>query len=134
MKPEPRLCARRAEGWLSPPPWPGRLRLRKSLKNCSNGDPGGNIGISGPAPGPGTFLAVIVWVDETFTTAGNSLAARSAKLSGAERAAAGWISGTDVGTRAKAAPSRAAPASDGRNRRMIGFPGGLAAFGPDSVA
>ena len=32
------------------PPWPpGWLRFRKSLKNCSNGEPGGNIGISGPA-------------------------------------------------------------------------------------
>ncbi len=30
---------------------PGRLRLRKSLKNCSNGEPGGNSGTSGPAPG-----------------------------------------------------------------------------------
>ena len=28
---------------------PAGSRLRKSLKNCSNGEPGGNIGISGPA-------------------------------------------------------------------------------------
>ena len=41
------------------PPWPPWLRFRKSLKNCSNGEPGGNIGISGPAPGP--FFAVMVW-------------------------------------------------------------------------
>ena len=61
---------------------PGRLRLRKSLKNCSNGEPGGNSGISGPAPGA-PARACAAWVDEMFTTAGSSFAARSAKLSGA---------------------------------------------------
>ena len=128
MKPDPRLCARRGAGWLSPPPppppWPGRLRLRKSLKNCSNGEPGGNIGISGPAPGPARHSSrVMVWVDDTLTTAGSSLAARSAKLSGAERATAGCTSGTAGVTRAKDTPSRAARATEERNRRMINFPG-----------
>ena len=61
---------------------PGRLRLRKSLKNCSNGEPGGNIGISGPQP-PRACTEV---EDETLTTAGSSCSARSAKLSGAPRA------------------------------------------------
>src|ERR1700722_6133372 len=119
MKPEPRLCARRSGlAWssLPPPPpplppWPGRLRLRKSLKNCSNGDPGGNIGISGPVPPGGPFLVVMVWLDDTLTTAGSNLAASSAKLSGADRASAGLVedngpgSGSDV-TSANDAPSR----------------------------
>ncbi len=88
MKPDPRLCIRRSDGggWASPPrpPGPGRLRLRKSLKNCSNGEPGGNSGTSGPGPGPGEpARACTAWVDEMFTTAGSSFAARSAKLSGA---------------------------------------------------
>src|ERR1700733_1319601 len=142
MKPDPRLCARRGAGALSLPPppplppWPCRLRLRKSLKNCSNGDPGGNMGISGPTPGP-PFFAVMVWVDDTLTTAGSSLAARSAKLSGAERAAAGWArrkNGTaplsNVGvTKAKDTPNRAVRATVERNRRMIDLPGELTAYG-----
>ncbi len=87
MKPDPRLCIRRSDGggWLSPPrpPGPGgRLRLRKSLKNCSNGEPGGNSGTSGPGLGT-PARACTAWVDEMFTTAGRSFAARSAKLSGA---------------------------------------------------
>ena len=102
MKPEPRLCMRRSgAGWLGLPwppwpPWPpGRLRSRKSLKNCSNGEPGGNIGKSGPGP---PARAVIVVDDDTLTTPGSSFAARSAKLSGAGRAAAGV--GASIGTSA----------------------------------
>src|SRR5271165_4076042 len=54
----------------------------KSLKNCSNGEPGGNSGISGRPPGPPLARASIREEEETFTTAGSSRAARSAKLAG----------------------------------------------------
>ena len=48
------------------------------------------MGISGPAPGPcAPLFAVTFWLDETLTTAGSNFAAKSAKLSGAERASAG---------------------------------------------
>ena len=53
----------------------------KSLKNCSNGEPGRHIGMSGPAAADFTSA-----VEEMLTTAGSSFAARSAKLSGAGRA------------------------------------------------
>ncbi len=90
------------------------------MKNCSNGEPGGKIGISGPL-----LFAEIVWLDETFTTAGKRRAARSAKLSGAERAMATSVrlpNGTGE-TSAKLTPRRAARATEERSRRMIGFPG-----------
>ena len=69
------------------------------------------------------FLAVIVWLEDTFTTAGSNFAARSAKLSGAARAMAGCTRVTDGVTRAKDPPSKAALATEARIRRMIGFPG-----------
>src|SRR5215469_768157 len=63
---------------------------KKSRKNSSNGEPGGNCGISGPACScsrPRSDFR-FCWV-EMFTTDGSSLSARSAKLSGAGRAATG---------------------------------------------
>ena len=98
MNPDPRLCIRRSSGggvWSVPPP--GRWRFMKSLKNCSNGEPGGNIGMSGPAV---VFTSV---VEDMLTTAGSSFAARSAKLSGAGRAYA-------LATNCGAASGRAANA------------------------
>ena len=121
MKPDPRLCMRRSGGvgWLSPRP-PGLLRLRKSLKNCSNGEPGGNSGISGPWPGFPARAWAAAWVDEMFTTAGSSLAARSAKLSGAPLANAGSLGTIASGAAtAKARASVAARAEGQRIRRMI---------------
>jgi hypothetical protein len=94
------------------------LRLRKSLKNCSNGDPGGNIGISGPAPGP-PARACIAWVDEMFTTAGNSFAARSAKLSGDDLAKAD-VDGTPAASGTASATARATAAADGQRIRRMG--------------
>src|SRR5271166_3261094 len=67
----------------------------KSLKNCSKGEPGGNIGKSGPGP---PLRAVIVAEDDTLTTAGSSFAARSAKLSPGTRAAAGTGASTGAST------------------------------------
>src|SRR5271169_3917918 len=49
---------------------------KKSLKNSSNGEPGGNWGISTPGRWP-----LIVWVVDMLTTAGSSFSTRSAKLS-----------------------------------------------------
>src|ERR1700741_532443 len=86
MKPEPSEVALR--GWASGRPLLGIPRSKKSRKNSSNGEPGGNCGISGPACSrPRSDF--IVWVVEMLTTEGNSFSARSAKLSGAGRGAAG---------------------------------------------
>ena len=136
MKPDPRLCIRRSGGgWASPrhrARRPTGLRLRKSLKNCSNGEPGGNIGISGPAPGP-PARACAAWVDEMLTTAGSSLAARSAKLSGAPLAKAGSV-GTPAASGMASATAKAERggaggwAADQAHGRT--FSGGLAAYGP----
>src|SRR5690606_31048500 len=72
----------------------GRLRSMKSRKNRSKGEPGGNCGISGPPRSP---RALTDWLVEMLTTAGRSFAARSAKLSGAERAKATGASDVDAG-------------------------------------
>src|SRR5271167_2930754 len=87
-KPEPSEVALRGpgSGW-SPL---GMPCSRKSWKNFSNGEPGGKSGISGPgwSPPPAVFKVCVV---EMLTTEGSSLAARSAKLSGAGRAIAGRL-------------------------------------------
>src|SRR5262245_50219380 len=61
--------------------WPPRLRpccWRKCLKNCSKGEPGGKSkGIISS-----DWSAASWWVDEMFTTAGVTRAARSAKVEG----------------------------------------------------
>src|SRR5215831_3832191 len=86
MKPEPSEVPLR--GWASGRPLFGTPCSKKSRKNSSNGDPGGNCGISGPlCSRPRSDFTV--WVVEILTTAGSSFAARSAKLSGAGRASAG---------------------------------------------
>ena len=140
MKPEPRLCIRRSgAGWSPPwPPWPpGWLRLRKSLKNCSNGEPGGNIGISGPAPGP-PLCAVTVWWRTTFTTAGSSFAARSAKLSGARARHRPASAGRPRRERHGEQGGKRRAGRRGRwrsgARRMVRVPGGLAAYGPATAS
>ena len=71
MKPEP-----------SEVTWRGALGLgpRKFLNRSSSGEPGGR---SGMRLGGGAFR---VWVVAILTTVGSSLAARSAKESGAGRA------------------------------------------------
>src|ERR1700722_10610212 len=63
----------------------GRSALgpRKFLNRSSSGEPGGTLGM---AEGGGAFR---VWVVAILTTVGISLAARSAKESGAGRAIAG---------------------------------------------
>src|ERR1700691_112310 len=63
----------------------GRSALgpRKFLNRSSRGEPGGTLGM---AEGGGAFR---VWVVAILTTVGSSLAAKSAKESGAGRAIAG---------------------------------------------
>src|SRR5687767_2574908 len=71
MKPEPReltFCARCSCG----------ICCWNCLKNSSNGEPGGKL--NGMPFGPWFWTTC---VDETLTTAGETLAARSAKLLGA---------------------------------------------------
>src|SRR3954468_24176097 len=74
MKPEP-----------SEVTWRGALGLgpRKFLNRSSRGEPGGSCGM---APCGGALRG---WLVEILTTEGSSLAARSAKESGAGRASAG---------------------------------------------
>jgi len=82
-------------GWASGRPPLGIPWSKKSRKNSSKGEPGGNCGISGPeCSRPRSDFSVCAV--EIFTTDGSNLAARSAKLSGAGRAPA------DPGTRAAA--------------------------------
>src|SRR4030095_12422485 len=77
MKPEPSaICSA---------PLLGRWRSLKCLKNSSNGEPSGTVNgvwlLSSPACASRGLL-------ETFTTAGVTLAAKSAKLAGASAAPA----------------------------------------------
>src|SRR3569833_4023161 len=74
MKPDPSEVTWRGWPCLGP---------RKFLNRSSSGEPGGSWGI---APCGGAFK---VWLVEMLTTLGKSMLARSAKLSGAGRAAAG---------------------------------------------
>src|SRR5262249_36849097 len=92
----------------------------KSLKNCSNGEPGGSCR-SGGSPSP-SALALMVWLVEIFTTAGCSFSARSAKLNGAPRtsAAAARISADWAGdARSRAAPKRGVNRNMGTNRNVF---------------
>src|SRR5690242_1663726 len=98
-KPEPSDVTRR--GGAS-----GRLRSRKSRKNSSNGEPGGNWGTSGPR----WARSRLTVVDEMLTTAGRSLWARSANPSGA-RANAGDAT-SRVATRNAPPPARAPRTND----------------------
>src|SRR5437660_2957192 len=85
MKPEPSEVDLR--GWASGRPPLGTPRSKKSRKNSSKGEPGGNCGTSGPARSrPRSDFSVCV-VD-MLTTEGRSCSASSAKLSGAGRATA----------------------------------------------
>ena len=68
---------------------PRWLRSMKSLKNCSNGEPGGNMRQFRPAAGRSARLTV--WLDEMLTTPGSSLprGRRNCPAPGAPGAAAG---------------------------------------------
>src|SRR5438552_2008277 len=88
-KPEPSEVALR--GFASGLPLCGLSRLKKSLKNSSKGEPGGNCGRPGVERSC-CFSGLTVWVVEMLTTDGRSLSARSAKPSGAGFAAAGMAS------------------------------------------
>src|SRR6516165_1938677 len=117
MKPEPREVALR--GCASGRPLFGMPCSKKSRKNSSNGEPGGNCGISGPACScswPRSDFR-FCWV-EMFTTDGSSLSARSAKLSGAGRAAAGRGK-TTAGTTIRAAVSALAAARQKRDDTRV---------------
>src|SRR6266516_4072260 len=115
MKPEPSELVLR--GCRSPPlelppgpPGPPRRFLKKSSKNSSNGEPGGNCGI---APRPSPPLASTVCEVEILTTASITFSATSAMPSG-PRARAGVETGAAI--RTLAAPSQIA-ANQGRGRR-----------------
>src|SRR6476659_6307372 len=104
MKPEPSevvLC-----GCTSPPPGPPCRFLKKSSKNSSNGEPGGNFGIAPLSVGP--FLASTVCEVEMLTTASITFSATSAMPSG-PRAKAG-------GAEANRGQPGAQATSQGRNR------------------
>ena len=82
----------------------------KSLKNSSNGEPGGTIGT--PSVGAATRAEVVI-----LTTEGLICSARSAKLSGAPRAC-----DCRAGVRARARPNPRAgkrPAPRGRARARV---------------
>ena len=89
MKPEPSEVALRfsASAAAAAAAAAALVSSKKSLKNSSNGEPGGNCGSSG-APRSFFCSGFSVWVVEMLTTDGSSFAARSAKPSGAGRAAA----------------------------------------------
>src|SRR6266436_6770700 len=104
MKPDPSEVALR--GCASGRPPLGTPRSKKSLKNSSKGEPGGNCGISGPACSrPRSDFSVCVV--EMLTTDGSNFAARSAKLSGAGRATAGLDATVAGATTRKAATTLA---------------------------
>src|ERR1051325_5972525 len=117
MKPEPSEVALRECGVSGRVPSP--FLSKKSLKNSSNGDPGGNCGRFGPGRSASPFSperrreasGFSVWVVEMLTTDGNSLSAISANPSGAGRAAAGCNT-------AEAAISKPAQASAAERRTL----------------
>src|SRR5215468_2388217 len=78
MKPEPRA--------IDSAPLLGRWRSLKCLKKSSNGDPLGTTNGVWPLSSPACARWCLL---EMFTTAGVTLAARSAKLAGASAAPAG---------------------------------------------
>src|SRR5580658_9404323 len=114
MKPEPSEVARRGTASGLPCGW---LRSKKSLKNSSKGEPGGNCGTSGPTwP---TLSLLIVCVVETLTTAGRSFAARSAKLSGAGLAMATPAGSDNAATTASAMTTRERRGAERSIRRAM---------------
>ena len=96
----------------------GWLRSKNSLKNSSNGEPGGKPGISMPG-WPSSD-----WVVEMLTTAGSSASARSAKLSGGAFARAGAVTISRARTSSDRAsawmPRQGASAPERRGRRPAG--------------
>src|SRR5215469_5071605 len=119
MKPDPSEVPLR--GWASGRPPFGTPCSKKSLKNSSNGEPGGNWGISGP-PCSRPRSNFTVWVVEMLTTEGSSRAARSAKPSGAGRAEAGAVLRAAAAAKRKAASKLAAVRRarfDGRERTAV---------------
>jgi len=115
MKPEPSEVARRGAASGCCPR--GMLRSRKSLKNSSKGEPGGNCGISGRCRS-----AFSVCVVEMLTTAGNSFAARSENPSGPALAKAGTppsskATATSSEDKAKRCAIAQAPAASRANMR-----------------
>src|SRR5687768_15338871 len=105
MKPEPSEVALRGRPCGRSPRW---FLSKKSLKNSSNGDPGGNCGRPDCPP---WRSGLTVWVVEMLTTDGSSFSAKSAKLSGAGRAAA---DGKPAGNTSSTAAT--ATLADRRNR------------------
>src|SRR5438876_3353339 len=84
---------------------------KKSLKNSSNGEPGGNCGRPGTACSR-CLSGLTVCVVEILTTAGTSFSARSANPSGAGRAAQEVAAGN-------ASTNAAAAATDERRNRNV---------------
>src|ERR1700754_5269835 len=117
MKPEPsELVLRGGCISLRSPPLglPPRRFLKKSSKNSSNGEPGGNCGMAPRSPPPPPpALASTVWVVEILTTASITFSATSAMPSG-PRANAGKE--TDTESRVVAAPRQMAAAQRLRAR------------------
>src|ERR1700694_3918736 len=113
MKPEPSELVLR--GCMSPlpplepPPGPRRF-LKKSSKNSSNGEPGGNWGVA-PRPSPPPLASTVCEV-EMLTTASITFSATSAMPSG-PRARACVDTGAEI--RTLAVPSQIA-ANQGRRR------------------
>src|SRR5665213_3383799 len=97
MKPEPSelvLC-----GCRSPPrpPGPPRRFLKKSSKNSSNGEPGGNCGVA-PRPSAPAPLASTVCEVEMLTTASITFSATSAMPSGPRAQAGPEKTGAEIST------------------------------------
>src|SRR6478752_3983003 len=105
IKPEPRDVALRGFPCWRSPRW---FLSKKSLKNSSKGDPGGNCGRPDCSP---CLSGLTVWVVEILTTDGTSFSARSANPSGVGRAVA---DGTPTGNTSSTAA--AAATAERRNR------------------
>ena len=92
------------------------------------------MGISGPAPGAPP-RACTAWLDEMFTTAGNSFAARSAKLSGVGRASACWTGTAPANGKASVmAEANKTTRADERIRRMVSIPRNVPDMARHSIA
>src|SRR5579859_5335515 len=112
MKPEPSEVALRGRNSGCSPSWP--LWSKKSLKNSSNGEPGGNFGRADFSRWLSGFTVCVV---ETLTTAGSSLSARSANPSGPGRAIAGHALGA-ASTSAAAVITPARPNLDEKKNTL----------------
>src|SRR6266702_3134610 len=109
MKPEPSEVALRGFGCGRSPCLP--FLSKKSLKNSSNGEPGGNCGRPGVARSR-CLSGLTVCVVEILTTAGTSFSARSANPSGAGRAA------QDIPAGNPSTNAAAAATAERRNRNV----------------